>query len=122
MQSSDITKGCVENLSPLSAPIEVTTKAVNNDEDDKDNRLPIVVERSESGSPIVRVYISTPVTGDMLNVYSINGAVVMSIPIYTNVIEYVIPTSDLLPNTLYLIKHIEAGKLKRKQQWAKFVL
>jgi M6 family metalloprotease-like protein len=122
MQSSDITKGCVENLSPLSAPIEVTTKAVNNDEDDKDNRLPIVVERSESGSPIVRVYISTPVTGDMLNVYSINGAVVMSIPIYTNVIEYVIPTSDLLPNTLYLIKHIEAGRLKRKQQWAKFVL
>ncbi len=130
MQSSDITKGCEEHISPMSEPIEITTKKQNGggnkddngDSDKDDNQLQIEIDRSESMSPKLKVIIENPTQGSMLNIYSLNGSLMISVPINDNEMEYLIPTNDLLPNNLYLIKYIENGKLKRKQKWAKFIL
>lgn len=122
MQSSDVTKGCVENISPLSAPIIVTTTAVNNGKDKSDNQLPIIVDPTHANGSAVIVYLSEPTYGSALNVYNINGSLVMTLPVYSDIVEYVIPTKGLLPNSIYLIKYVENGKARRKQPWAKFVL
>lgn len=123
MQSSDITKGCEEHISPLSEPIEVQTVLVQESDDKKDEyRLPIAVDYANYGQPTPVVYISNPTIGGVLNVYDLQGALVYSMPTYNGVVEYVIPANSLQTGTLYLVKYIEGGKMKRKQGWAKFVL
>ena len=45
-----------------------------------------------------------------------------SCSVYEGLSEYIIPTDNLQKNCLYLVKHLEEGKMKRKQGWAKFML
>lgn len=117
MQSSDITKGCEEHISPLSEPIEIKTIEVQ-EGNEGENRLPIAIDE-ETKTPII--YLSNPTLGSVLNVYNVSGVLVCSVPVYNAVTEYAIPTGKLQSGNLYLVKYIEAGKMKRKQAWAKFV-
>ena len=120
MQSSDITKGCEEHVSPLSAAIEIQTVAVQ--ESDDETRLPLVIDNSKYGQPTPIIYLSEPALGAVLNVYDVNGVLIYSLPVYNAVSEYVIPTANLRPGTLYVVKYVTDGKMKRKQGWAKFML
>jgi hypothetical protein len=120
MQSSDITKGCEEHISALSEPLKVTTVAIQ--EGDKDeNRLPLVVDYTNYDQPTPIVYISNPMSGSLLKVYDINGALVYSCPVQDGISDYAIPSNKLKKNCLYLVKYLEGGKMKRKQSWAKFI-
>ena len=117
VQSSDITKGCEEHISPLSEPIEIKTIEVQ-EGNEGENRLPIAIDE-ETKTPII--YLSNPTLGSVLNVYNVSGVLVYSLPVYDAVTEYAIPIDKLQLGNLYLVKYIEAGKMKRKQAWAKFV-
>lgn len=117
VQSSDITKGCEEHISPLSEPIEIKTIEVQEGKEGE-NQLPIAIDE-ETKTPII--YISNPTLGSVLNVYNVSGVLVCSLPVYNAVTEYAIPIDKLQLGNLYLVKYIEAGKMKRKQAWAKFV-
>jgi M6 family metalloprotease-like protein len=124
MQSSDITKGCEEHISPLSEPIAITTLGVNNQGGDtqKENQLNISLIGNTGAKPDVIVSLNEPTQGAWLHVYSLTGALVCSIPVEAGVYTYAIPTEGLHSGNIYLIKHVENGKMKRKQSWAKFVL
>jgi hypothetical protein len=124
MQSSDITKGCEEHISPLSEPITITTLGVNNPGDDtqKENQLNISLIGNTGAKPDVIVSLNEPTQGAWLHVYSLTGALVCSIPVEAGVYTYSIPTEGLHSGNIYLIKHVENGKMKRKQSWAKFIL
>ena len=117
VQSSDITKGCEEHISPLSEPIEIKTIEVQEGKEGE-NQLPIAIDE-ETKTPII--YLSNPTLGSVLNVYNGSGVLVYSLPVYNAVTEYAIPIDKLQLGNLYLVKYIEAGKMKRKQAWAKFV-
>lgn len=118
LRSTDITKGCEEHISPLSDLQEIKTLAV--DEDADEYQLPLVIDRTNSANPNLIVYISEPTVGSVLNVYNMYGALVCSLPVYNGVSEYVIPTDNLQQGSVYLIKYLEQGKMKRKQGRAKF--
>ena len=115
MQSSDITKGCEEHISPLSEPIMVTTLATG--EQKNDSQLPLVIDKLTH-----KVYLSNPQGGGMLHIYDAEGKLVYSCRVYDGVSEYVIPVERLHKGQLYLIKHLENNQLKRKFGWAKFIL
>lgn len=117
VQSSDISKGCVEHVSPLSEPIEIKTVAVQEGKEGE-NRLPIAIDE-QTGTPVV--YLSNPTIGSVLNVYNVSGVLMYSVPVYNGITAYFLPTNNLQPGNLYLVKYVEAGKMKRKQGWAKFM-
>lgn len=120
LQSSDITKGCEEHISPLSAPLKVTTATVG-EEVDK-NQMPLIIDSISYDKVSHVVYLSSPQNGDMLYVYNSLGELVYSSPVYDGVSDYVIPVERLQKNAMYVIKHAVDGKVKRKQGWAKFML
>ena len=120
LQSTDITKGCDENVSSLSPLQQVKTVAVAEDKDEYE--LPIAIDITNYAVPTPVVYLSNPKDGDCLNVYDVRGALVYSCSVYEGLSEYIIPTDNLQKNCLYLVKHLEEGKMKRKQGWAKFML
>ena len=117
MQSSDITKGCEEHVSPLSEPIEIQTVAVQEGKEGE-NRLPIAIDE-QTGTPVV--YLSNPTIGSVLNVYNVSGVLMYSLPVYNGITAYFLPTDNLQQGNLYLVKYVESGKMKRKQGWAKFM-
>ena len=121
MQSSDITKGCEEHISPLSEPMKVTTLMVSDDEKD-DNSLPLFIDTVKYDAPTHVVYLSNPQSGGMLHIYDAQGKLVYSCQVYDGVSEYVIPVERLQKGQLYVIKHLENHKLKRQYGWAKFIL
>ena len=121
MQSSDITKGCEEHISPISAPIEVTTLPINSKDEDS-NQLPLAIDSINYNALTHVVYLSKPETGNMLYIYNAAGNLVYYCPTYTGVVEYIIPVEQLQKDCLYLIKYVENGKVRRKQSWAKFML
>lgn len=121
MQASDVTKGCVENVTPLSEPIKVQTVAVD-DAGKDDNQLPLAVDSVNYDALTHLVYLSSPQNGDILYIYNALGEQVYSCPVLEGVSEYVIPVDRLHKNTLYVIKVANRGKLKRKYGWAKFML
>ena len=121
MQSSDITKGCEEHISPISAPIEVTTLPINSKDEDS-NQLPLAIDSINYNALTHVVYLSNPETGNMLYIYNAAGNLVYYCPTQSGVVEYVIPVEQLQKDCLYLIKYVENGKLRRKQSWAKFML
>lgn len=121
MQSSDITKGCEEHISPLSEPMKVTTLMVSDGEKD-DNSLPLFIDTLKYDAPTHVVYLSNPQSGGMLHIYDAQGKLVYSCQVYDGVSEYVIPVERLQKGQLYVIKHLENHKLKRQYGWAKFIL
>jgi len=122
LQSSDITKGCEENISPLSEPIEVKTLAIAENDGKNENRLPLVIDYTNYGQPTPIIYLSNPTIGSTLNVYDNVGKLMCSLKVIDSVTEYVIPTNNLQPGVLYVVKYLEGSKIRRKQGWAKFVL
>lgn len=121
MQSSDITKGCEEHISPLSEAMSVTTLALSDDKE-KDNSLPLTIDTIKYDAPTHVVYLSNPQSGGILNIYDAKGKLVYSCQVFDGVSEYIIPIERLQRGQLYLIKHLENHKLKRKFGWAKFIL
>lgn len=119
IQSSDITKGCEEHISPMSDIVKVTTVSV---EDYDETKLPLAVDTINFDRTTYVVYVSNPTNGSMLYIYDTNGNTVYSCPTAAGVSEYVIPAEQLQRNCLYLIKYVELGKIKRKQPSAKFIL
>ena len=122
MQSSDITKGCEENISQPNEPVAVTTAQVSDNNGKDENILPIAIDVNNYDKPTPVVYLSDARTGDLLNIYDVKGALVYScLVVDEGKVEYEIPIDKLQKNCLYLIKHITNGKMKRKQSWAKFM-
>lgn len=119
IQSSDITKGCEEHISPMSDIFKVTTISI---EDYDETKLPLAVDTINFDKTTYVVYVSNPTNGSMLYIYDTNGNTVYKCPTSAGVSEYVIPAEQLQRNCLYLIKYIELGKIKRKQPSAKFIL
>ena len=122
MQSSDVTKGCEEHISPMSEPIEIKTLEVQEGDKKEENRIPLVIDNTNYDKPTPIVYLDEPIMGSLLNVYNVDGTLICSIPVHNGVAEYVIPTNNLQSGKLYLIKYLVNGKIKRKQGWAKFIL
>jgi hypothetical protein len=122
VQSSDITKGCEEHISEAAGPVEVTTTTVSSGDDKQENKLPIALDSINYDAPTHVVYVSNPRAGDALNIYNIFGQLVYTTPIIQGVTEYIIPVDQLQKRSVYIIKYIEAGKVRRKQGWAKFTL
>lgn len=122
VQSSDITKGCEEHISPMSEPIEIKTLEVQEGDKKEENRIPLVIDNTNYDKPTPIVYLDEPIMGSLLNVYNVDGTLICSIPVHNGVAEYVIPTNNLQSGKLYLIKYLVNGKIKRKQGWAKFIL
>ncbi len=122
MQSSDVTKGCEEHISPMSEPIEIKTLEVQEGDKKEENRIPLVIDYTNYDKPTPIVYLDEPIMGRLLNVYNVDGTLICSIPVHNGVAEYVIPTNNLQSGKLYLIKYLVNGKIKRKQGWAKFIL
>ncbi len=122
VQSSDITKGCEEHISEAAGPVEVTTTTVSSGDDKQENKLPIALDSINYDAPTHVVYVSNPQAGDALNIYNIFGQLVYTTPIIQGVTEYIIPVDQLQKRSVYIIKYIEAGKVRRKQGWAKFTL
>lgn len=120
MQSSDITKGCEEHISSLSAPMEVITLSDSGEEDN--NNLPLAIDSINYDAPMHVVYVPNPQNGNMLYIYNTSGRLVYACPTTAGVSEYVIPVEQLQKHCLYLIKYVENGKMRRKQSWAKFML
>jgi M6 family metalloprotease-like protein len=120
VQASDITKGCEEHISDAAGPIAVTTTLVSADKDD--NELPIAVDSINFDEPTHVVYLFDPQNGGILSIYNAQGQVVYSCPTYKGVTEYVIPVEQLQKRTMYFIKYMENGKMRRKQGKAKFML
>jgi hypothetical protein len=58
----------------------------------------------------------------MLHIYDMQGKLVYSCPTITGVTEYIIPVAQMQKGSIYLIKYVENGKVRRKQGWAKFLL
>ena len=122
VQSSDITKGCEENISEAAGPIAVTTTLVSSGKDNDEYQLPIAVDSINYDVPTHVVYLSNPQTGGKLSVYNGQGRLVYSCPTIAGVAEYVLPVEQLQRGTIYFIKYIENGKMRRKQSRAKFLL
>lgn len=122
IQSSDITKGCEEHVSPISEPLQVTTLPLSNSKDENENQLPLAIDSINYNALTHVVYLSKPETGNMLYIYNAAGNLVYYCPTYTGVVEYIIPVEQLQKDCLYLIKYVENGKVRRKQSWAKFML
>mgnify|MGYP007119933338 CR=1 FL=1 len=114
--SSRISKPNAE-ISKYAEPIEIKTIEMQEGKEGE-NQLPIAIDE-ETKTPII--YLSNPTLGSVLNVYNVSGVLVYSLPVYNAVTEYAIPIDKLQLGNLYLAKYIEAGKMKRKQAWAKFV-
>lgn len=122
IQSSDITKGCEEHVSPISEPLQVTTLPLSNSKEENENQLPLAIDSINYNALTHVVYLSKPETGNMLYIYNAAGNLVYYCPTYTGVVEYIIPVEQLQKDCLYLIKYVENGKVRRKQSWAKFML
>ena len=122
VQSSDITKGCEEHISPASEVIAVTTLSASSGKDKDENQLPLAIDSINYDAPTHIVYLSNPQTGNTLNIYNMQGRLVYSCPTITGVTEYVIPVEQLQKGCIYLIKYMENGRVRRKQGWAKIVL
>ena len=122
VQSSDITKGCEEHISEAAGPVEVTTITIDSEDEKQENKLPIALDSINYDAPTHVVYVSNPRAGDALNIYNTFGQLVYTCPIIQGVTEYVIPVDQLQKRTMYIIKYIETGKIRRKQGWAKFSL
>ena len=122
IQSSDITKSCEEHISEATEPMAVTTSVVSSGEDKDDSQLPIAVDSINYDAPTHVVYLSNPQSGGNLSIYSAQGMLVYRCPTFAGVTEYVIPVEQLQKGTIYFIKYIENGKMRRKQGRAKFVL
>lgn len=122
IQSSDITKGCEEHISPASEAIAVTTLSASSGKDKDENQLPLAIDSINYDAPTHIVYLSNPQTGNTLNIYNMQGRLVYSCPTITGITEYVIPVEQLQKGSIYLIKYVENGKVRRKQGWAKIVL
>ena len=122
IQSSDITKGCEEHISEAAGPEVVTTTLVSSGKDKDENQLPIAVDSINYDVPTHVVFLSNPQTGSKLSIYNAQGRLVYSCPTFTGVTEYVIPIEQLQKGTIYFIKYVEYGKMRRKQGWAKFML
>ena len=120
IQSSDLTKGCEEHISDASGPVAVTTTHVSADKED--NELPIAVDSINFDEPTHVVYLSDPQNGGILSIYNAQGKEVYSCPTFMGVTEYVIPVEQLQKRTMYFIKYMENGKMRRKQGKAKFML
>lgn len=122
MQASDITKGCEEHLTPLSAPIKVHTTDLSDTGKEDENKLPLVIDAVNYDAPTHVVYLSNPQKGDILYIYNSLGEQVYSCPVQEGVSEYVIPVERLQKNAMYVIKVASNGKIGRKTGWAKFML
>ena len=122
VQSSDITKGCEEHISEAAGPEAVTTAIASPDKEEDDYQLPIAVDSINFDVPTHVVYLSNPQSGGKLSIYNTQGKLVYSCPTFTGVTEYVIPVEQLQKRTIYFIKYLENGKMRRKQGRAKFLL
>ena len=122
VQSSDITKGCEEHISEAAGPEVVTTAIASPDKEEDDYQLPIAVDSINFDVPTHVVYLSNPQSGGKLSIYNTQGKLVYSCPTFTGVTEYVIPVEQLQKRTIYFIKYLENGKMRRKQGRAKFLL
>ena len=124
IQSSDLTKGCEEHISPAAESIEVKT-ATTSDDKDKDknkNQLPIVIDTINYDAPTHIVYLSNPKTGNELCIYNAQGKIVYTCPTFDGQTEYIIPVEQLQKGTLYVIKYITNDKIRRREGWVKFIL
>jgi hypothetical protein len=122
IQSSDITKACEEHVSEATEPVAVTTTLASSGNDKDENQLPIAVDSINYDVPTHVVYLSNPRSGGKLSIYNAQGMLVYSCPTFDGVTEYIIPVEQLQKGTIYFIKYIENGKMRRKQGRAKFVL
>ena len=122
IQSSDITKGCEEHISPATEATAVTTAVVPSEDDKGSNQLPLAIDTINYDAPTHVVYLSNPKTGNKLCIYNAIGELVYTCPTYDSITEYIIPVEQLQKDMLYIIKYVENGKIRRKQGWAKFIL
>ena len=122
IQSSDITKACEEHVSEATEPVAVTTTLASSGNDKDENQLPIAVDSINYDVPTHVVYLSNPRSGGKLSIYNAQGMLVYSCPTFDGITEYIIPVEQLQKGTIYLIKYIENGKMRRKQGRAKFAL
>ena len=122
IQSSDITKGCEEHISPATEATEVTTNIASDDKDKNKNQLPIVIDTINYDAPTHIVYLSNPKTGNTLCIYNAQGKIVYTCPTLDGQTEYIIPVEQLQKGTMYVIKYITNDKIRRKEGWVKFIL
>jgi hypothetical protein len=100
----------------------VTTTLASSGNEKDENQLPIAVDSINYDVPTHVVYLSKPQSGGKLSIYNAQGMLVYSCPTFDGVTEYVIPVEQLQKGTIYFIKYIENGKMRRKQGRAKFAL
>ena len=122
IQSSDLTKGCEEHISPASEATEVKTDIASDDKDKNNNQLPIVIDTINYDAPTHIVYLSNPKTGNALCIYNAQGKIVYTCPTLDGQTEYIIPVEQLQKGTMYVIKYITNDKIRRKEGWVKFIL
>ncbi len=120
-------KGCEPYLTPLTAPLAVTTMvdttAATADTHiygaTKDKQL-TVVQYSHDQLVAYLPYVGQ--SGDNLYLYSMVGNLVATIPVSAGGVQLNIPVQGLNKGEMYLLKYVPANEtMKRKHYWGKFV-
>lgn len=119
IQCSDLGKGCQENLTDLSEPVQVVTPAGVPADDTK--HLAIAMDSLNFDAPTCVVYVPTPSNDGMLYIFDAIGHQVYSCRTFAGTSAYAVPVEQLVPRNTYIIKYVENSKMKRKQRWVKFI-
>ncbi|MGM9825015.1 MAG: M6 family metalloprotease domain-containing protein [Paludibacteraceae bacterium] len=118
LQATDEGLGCEPHRTPLSEPQEVTTLSAENTDADRYLTYDAATHT---------VYVPAPVNGNELRIFDHTGRLVYRCAVKAGQTAYLLPTTDMRKDMLYVVKYIEqddkgALKMKRKQRFVKVVL
>lgn len=104
-------KGCEEHLSPLSQAVYVFTpdgEAANS------KRLTLAYDSINYDPATHVIYLPQSLTSGQVNIYSVSGELVKSIPVSAthNVVR--LKADDLRVGSVYVVKYIPEGRMRRK--------
>jgi len=111
-------KGCEEHLSPLSQAFTIFTPE---GEDADSKRLTLAYDSINYNPATHVVYLPQSLNSGSVNIYSVDGELIHSVPvgIHHNII--VLPKEKLQYGSVYIVKYLPQDKMSRKCPWIKIV-
>ena len=110
-------KGCKENVSPLSVAYPIETKK-GEGVDSKHLTLDYDIYYDKATHV---VYLPTSLEGGSVNVYSVEGELIATIPVGASHHIVPLPDSEFRRGAVYIVKYLPNDKMKRKNPWIKIL-
>ena len=104
-------KGCEEHLSALSEPLPIQTK----EGESADSKYLTLSYDSINYDPATHViYIPRASSAGSVNIYTVEGELIYSIPVAMHLNVVALPEDKLHPGTIYMVKYLPNDRMSRK--------